>query len=121
MLDWVLFGKKHDEEINWEEFGKKIDEFGFRKFYDSFSRLGLYLIGEYQDFGFTSQDKRMLSDIWAPLDLHETVRGWRGKLALAGNTWRARWKYRYFTDMNWAQALWIQVKGFFFEKEPKLN
>ena len=121
VLDWVLFGKKHDEEINWEEFGKKIDEFGFRKFYDSFSRLGQYLMGELQDSGLTSQDKRMLTDIWAPLDLHETVRGWKGKVALAGNTWRARWKYRYFTDMDWMQALWIQVKGFLFEKQPRFD
>ena len=44
-----------------------------------------------------------------------------GQLALAGNTWRARWKYRYFTGMNWMQALWIQVKGFLFEKNPSLS
>lgn len=53
----------------------------------------------------------MLEDIWAPLDVHETVTGLRGKLALAGNTWRARWKYRQFTDMTWLRALWIQAKG----------
>ena len=54
---------------------------------------------------------KMLEDIWAPLDVHETVTGLRGKLALAGNTWRARWKYRLFTDMTWLRALWIQAKG----------
>ena len=63
----------------------------------------------------------MLEDIWAPLDLHETVTGVKGKLALAGNTWRARWKYRHFTEMNWMQALWIQVKGVLFEKDPRLD
>lgn len=62
----------------------------------------------------------MLNDIWAPLDVHDSVRGFKGKLALVGNTWRARWKYRYFTDMSWLTALWIQVKGFLFEKNPKL-
>ena len=41
-------------------------------------------------------------------------------LALAGNTWRARWKYRVFSDMNWLQALWIQAKGVVFEKNPKI-
>ena len=34
--------------------------------------------------------------------------------------WWAKWKYRNFTDMTWIQALWIQVKGFLFEKKPKL-
>ena len=73
------------------------------------------------DSCLTLQEKRMLADVWAPLDLHETVRGLTGKMALVGNTWRARWKYRYFTDKNWIQALWIQVMGFLFMKEPKLD
>ena len=33
VLDWVMFSKKHEKEINWTEFDKFIDEFGFRKFY----------------------------------------------------------------------------------------
>lgn len=122
VLDWMMFSKKHQKEIDWSEFEAHIDEFGFRKFYDSFSRLGKYLIGEVQEFkSLGAQDKRMLADVWTPLDLHETVRGIKGKLALAGNTWRARWKYRYFTEMSWVTALWIQVKGFLFEKNPTLK
>ena len=62
----------------------------------------------------------MLEDIWAPLDVHETETGLRGKLALAGNTWRARWKYRLFTDMTWLQALWIQAKGVLFDNNPRI-
>lgn len=121
VLDWMMFSKKHQKDINWTEFEVFVDEFGFRKFYDSFSRLGKYILSEIQDSELSKVDKKMLADIWAPLDLHETVRGLKGKLALAGNTWRARWKYRYFTGMSWVTALWIQVKGFLFEKNPKLN
>ena len=62
----------------------------------------------------------MQEDVWAPLDVHETVTGFRGKLSLAGNTWRDRWKYRLFTDMNWLPALWIQAKGILFEKNPTI-
>lgn len=126
VLDWVMFWKRHDDDINWNDFYAYIDEFGFRKFYDSFSRLGQYLNGEVQEAqslrssSLSKKDKMMLEDVWAPLDVHETVRGIKGKLALAGNTWRARWKYRYFTDMNWLSALWIQVKGFLFDKTPTL-
>lgn len=120
VLDWVMFSRKHRVEINWEEFDSRIDEFGFRKFYDAYSRLGQYLIGEIQVSSFTFLEKKMLADVWAPLDLHESVRGFKGKLALVGNTWRARWKYRYFTDITWFTALWIQVKGFLFEKTPTL-
>ena len=121
VLDWVMFSKEHEDEIQWGDFEAYVDEFGFRRFYDAFSLLGQYLIGEAQDSSFTIQEKQMRYDIWSPLELHETVTGMKGKLALAGNTWRARWKYRYFTEMNWMQALWIQAKGVLFEKDPRLE
>ena len=151
VLDWVMFKKKHETEIEWASFEAYVDEFGFRKFYDVFNAIGMETFNDNENDNIGSQSSKslknqsenlsnatlatdskhstinsklkslMISDIWAPLDVHDTIRGWKGKLALAGNTWRARWKYRYFTDMNWMQALWIQVKGFLFEKEPKLN
>ena len=121
ILDWMLFRQKHEKKIDWKQLEAWVDKFGFRKFYDSYHRLGKYLIGEFQDSCFRYQDKLMLEDVWAELDVHDTVRGIKGKLALAGNTWRARWKYKYFSNISMTQALWIQVKGFLFEKRPKLN
>ncbi len=120
VLDWMMFSQRHRDEIDWAVLEAKIDEYGFRKFYDSYLRLGRFLMGELGEDGLSQNDRRMLSDIWAPLDLHEDVHGLGGKLALAGNTFRARWKYRHFTDITWLQALWIQVKGVVFEREPKL-
>lgn len=120
VLDWQLFSRRHRDEIDWKEFQARVDEFGFRRFYDSFNRLGEYLVGELAADGLLPMDLQMLSDIWSPLDLHDSVTGWRGKLALAGNTWRARWKYRQFTDMWWLRALWIQAKGVLLEKEVRL-
>lgn len=121
VLDWMMFRNKHQKEILWADFDVLVDEYGFKKFYESFLRLGRFLLGEIQESYLTKEDKKMLADVWAPLDLHDSVRGFKGKIALAGNTWRARWKYRYFTEMSWVTALWIQVKGFLFEKNPKLN
>lgn len=120
VLDWMMFSKKHYEEVDWPQLNNWINEFGFREFYTSYYSLGKYLLGEIEEEELTDKDKMMLADIWAPLDLHETVDGIKGKLYLASNTWRARWKYREFTDITWLQALWIQVKGFLFIKEPKL-
>lgn len=121
VLDWMMFSKRRQNEINWAEFDAFVDKFGFRKFYESYLRLGQYLLGDLSEEELSKLDRLMLEDIWAPLDLHETVRGFKGKLALAGNTWRARWKYREFTDISWLKALWIQVKGYLFIKEPKLS
>lgn len=120
VLDWQMFCRRHRQELDWKELEARVDEFGVRRFYDSFCRLGEYLVGDLTADGLQLNDRRMLADIWAPLDVHETVTGLRGKLALAGNTWRARWKYRHFTDMTWLQALWIQAKGVVLEREVRL-
>lgn len=121
VLDWMMFSRKHKDEIVWFLFEATVEEFGFKKFYESYNRLGKYVLGELQESELTKNDKRMLEDVWAELDLHDTVKGVKGKLALAGNTWRARWKYKYFSEDSMLKALWIQVKGFLFEKNPQLN
>lgn len=120
VLDWMMFSRKHQQEIEWYALDALIDEFGFRRFYDSYNRIGKYMLGEIQASSFTVQEKKMLADVWKPLDLHDNHYGLKGKLALAGNTWRARWKYHYFSEISWIHALWIQAKGVLFIKKPKL-
>ena len=66
-------------------------------------------------------NRMMLNDIWAPLDLHETLHGVKAKFQLAGNYWRARWKYKYFTDMTWMRALYEWVSGAAFDRHPTLE
>ena len=121
VLDWMMFRCKHEKEIDWKQLVAWIDEFGLGKFYDSYYRLGRYLVGELRVESLGFRDNLMLEDIWAELDVHDTVKGIKGKLALAGNTWRARWKYNHFSNISMAHALWIQVKGFLFEKNPSLD
>lgn len=121
VLDWAMFSRKNKKEIDWNALDALINEFGFRRFYDAYQQMGKLLLGEVVERDLTESEKKMLADIWAPLDLHETVRGFKGKLALAGNTLRARWKYHYFSEISMPHALWIQVTGFLFDKNPKLD
>lgn len=121
ILDWMMFSRKHEKDIDGPALDALIDKFGFRRFYDSYCRLGRYLLGEIAEEDLNKRDKLMLADVWEELDLHETVRGIRGKLALVGNTWRARWKYRHFSKISMLRALWIQVKGVLFMKNPQLG
>lgn len=121
VLDWMLFSRKHQKEIDWHALDALIDEFGFRKFYDSYHKIGGYLLGEVNDNDLSKKDRRMLEDVWSELDLHDTTEGIIGKLNLFGNTWRARWKYHYFSEISMINALWIQAKGVLFIKNPKLD
>lgn len=121
VLDWMLFSEKHRKEICWPDLDVLIDEFGFRKFYDSFYQLGKYLLGEQSFESLEVRERHMLDDIWAPLDLHESLHGVKAKFQLAGNYWRARWKYKYFTEMTWIRALMEWVLGAVFYRNPELD
>jgi len=121
VLDWMMFSKKHKEEIDWQTLDAMIDEYGFRRFYDSYNRLGQYLLGEINETSLTNLDKRMLKDVRSELTLPKSGSGLKNKLSIARNTMQARWKYSYFTEISMLQALLIQIKGFLFIKNPTLN
>lgn len=121
VLDWMMFLDKHKNDINMEELSVFVDEFKFRDFYDSYLRIGKYLMGDLTEDELSEKDQMMLADVWQPLDLHETVHGLKGKLSIAGNAWKARWKYRHFSEISMLKALWILLKGYLFLKHPKLD
>jgi len=121
VLDWMMFSKKHKEEIDWQALDAMIDEYGFRRFYASYNRLGQYLLGEINETSLTNLDKRMLKDVRSELTLPKSGSGLKNKLSIARNTMQARWKYSYFTEISMLQALLIQIKGFLFIKNPTLN
>lgn len=70
-----MFSRWNRDEIDWQEFQARVDEFGFRRFYDSFNRLGEYLEGGLAADDLQPMNLHMLSDIWSPLDLHDSVTG----------------------------------------------
>ena len=120
ILDWTLFHRRHQSDVDWAEFERYVDEFGFRHFYDAFSHVDEYVLGEREYSSLAAPEQRMMDSVWVGLDLHESVRGVMGKIRLAGNTLRAGWKYRAFSPISMAKALWIQAKGVLFEKNPTI-
>lgn len=118
--DWMMFRQYHENDIDWPELNRYVDVFGFRPFYDAYTHVGECIMGQRESASLSIPEKRMMDSIWEGLDLHDTIRGIRGKLNLVGDTLRAAWKYRYFSPISMPRALWIQVKGFLFMKHPKL-
>ena len=121
ILDWQMFRLRHEKDIDWRSFDAFIYEFGFQRFYESYCRLGEYLVGGITADGLQFADRQMLADVWAPLDLHKTPHGVKAKFQLAGNYWRARWKDKYFTDITWLRALTEWVIGAVFDRNPTLG
>lgn len=120
ILDWMLFRRKHLSDVDWQAFDRYLDEFGFRRFYEAFFHLGEYVLGIVDEGALTEPESRMMNSVWKGLDAQEGVRTLSGKIGLAGNTFRASWKYRDFSPISMPQALWIQVRGFLFDRNPSL-
>ena len=121
ILDWMMFRRHHQNDVDWSLVDHYIDEFGFRRFYDAYVHVGEFILGERVIESLTESEHKMMDSIWEGLDLHETVTGIRGKLNLVGNTLRAGWKYKSFSDLSMLHALWIEVKGFLFINNPSLS
>ena len=120
ILDWALFYRRHQADVDWTVFKQHVDEFGFRRFCDALTHVCEYVLGEHDDSMLTAPEQRMMDSVWEGLDLHEDVYGFVGKLRLVGNTLRAAWKYRFFSPISMVKALWIQTKGVLFEKNPMI-
>ncbi len=118
ILDWALFRRRHASDVDWNVFDKYVEEYGFRRFYDAYEHLGEFVLGDRETL--TLVEQRMMDSVWAGLDLHESVKGFMGKLRLVGNTLRAGWKYRAVSDISMLRALWIQANGFLFDRNPRL-
>lgn len=121
MTDWTLFRRRHGNDLDWNAFDESVDAYGLRCFYDAYVHVGSYIMGEMPYERLTAPERRMMDSVWEGLDLHETVKGLKGKLSLAGNTLRASWKYRLFSPVSMPHAFWIQVKGFLFQRHPVLK
>ena len=119
LTDWVMFRRRHEAEIDWDVFNVDIDSVGLRRFYEAYTHVGEFIIGERE--ALSEPEQRMMDSVWEGLDLHDTVKGVKGKLNLVGNTLRAAWKYRYFSPISMIHALWIQVKGVLFDRHPRLD
>lgn len=119
IIDWMMFRRRHESEMDWDDFNAGIDAFGFRRFYDAYTHVGEFILGKREVL--SESEQRMMDSVWEGLDLHDTARGLRGKLNLAGNTLRAAWKYRLFSPDSMCHALWIQVRGVIFQKHPTLK
>lgn len=41
VLDWQMFCRRHRDGMDWKELEARVDEFGFRRFYDVFNAIGV--------------------------------------------------------------------------------
>ena len=120
ILDWALFRRRHASDVDWARFDAYCAEFGFGRFLSSIDAVGEYVLGLRSFDDLAPIDQRFLADTWKGPSFDKEKKGFRARVFLAGNTLRAAWKYRHYSNISMIHALWIQVKGFLFMRRPEI-
>ena len=120
ILDWALFRRRHATDVDWVRFDAYCAEFGFGRFLSSIDAVGEYVLGQRPYEDLSPIDRRFLDDTWKGPSFDHDKKGLRARVFLAGNTLRAAWKYRHYSNISMVHALWIQVKGFLFMRRPEI-
>ena len=116
ILDWALFRKRHYDEIDWARFESICKEYGMWQFAQTFTRIGLFLLGESDYSSLTDVDLRLLDDtLYGPRE--EQYRGMKRRVQLVMKSLRSGWKYRHFSDQSALQSVTQRVVGYFEKGE----
>ena len=116
ILDWALFRKRHYDEIDWARFESICKEYGMWQFAQTFTRIGLFLLGEAEYSSLTAVDLRLLDDtLYGPRE--EQYRGMRRRVQLVMKSLRSGWKYRYFSGQSALGNAVQRVVGYFEKGE----
>lgn len=116
ILDWALFRRRHYDEIDWSRFKSVCREYGMCQFAQTFTRIGLFLLGEAEYSSLTPVDLRLLNDtLYGPRE--EKQRGMKRRVQLILKSLRSGWKYRHFSGQNVLQHVIQSVVGYFEKVE----
>lgn len=116
ILDWALFRKRHYDEIDWTCFESVCREYGMWQFAQTFTRIGLFLLGEAEYTSLTAVDLRLLDDtLYGPRE--EQYRGMKRRVQLVMKSLRSGWKYRHFSDQSTLGNVVQRVVGYFEKGE----
>lgn len=116
ILDWALFRKRHYDEIDWIRFESVCKEYGLWQFAQTFTRIGLFLLGEAEYSSLTAVDLRLLDDtLYGPRE--EQYRGMKRRVQLVMKSLRSGWKYHYFSDQSALGNVVQRVVGYFEKGE----
>jgi len=125
ILDWALFVKAEQGNIDWENFYAWCDKLGYTRFVNALNAIAVDYLG--LDFC----DKVVVDRALSERILHDVLYGgvsifnqnmpkWRVRLAIVKSYMNSIWKYHKVYRRSVFVELMRVVGGFLFERTPKL-
>ena len=106
ILDWALFLKKEQDNLDWERFYALCDEYDMRAFVDCSTAVAIKVFNiEIANPKISTESQyteSVLASIISDDDavFSQSVGAWRKRIMLVGNLFASRWKYDAFTSTS---------------------
>ena len=123
ILDWALFLKNNQEEVDWEAFYGFCERNHLRRFADAMTAivvkyLGVKILDPVVVYDSPYADKIMKSALYDEDYVFGSGKGsWYNRWHLVRNMFHYRWKYEEIYQTSVWKQLWWYVTGFIFKTE----
>ena len=126
ILDWAMFLKTHQEDVDWVAFYAFCDRNHLRVFADEMNTIAEKYLGVRIKFKVESLEFR--ASPYTEKIMHSALydddyvfnsgkSGWANRLHLVKNMFRYRWKYEEIYQTSVWKQLWWYVSGYLFKTE----
>ncbi len=123
VLDWVMFVKVHQEEVDWKALHAMCVEYKLDRFLSVMNAIAVEVFGvERKATEMVCESpyvaKVMNSILYDDDYIFNTTEGnWQQRFHIVGNMIKYRWKYRDICQQSIVSHLWTSVVGFIFRTE----
>lgn len=123
LLDWTIFLKKYQDDVDWKAFYDYCDRYHFRKFADTITSICVKHLGvKLSNAGITTESpytERIVHSIIYDEDYiySEGEGGWKERWHVLKNLFRYRWKYEEIYGQSVWKQLWWYVSGYLLHTE----
>lgn len=123
VLDWVMFVKVHQEEVDWKALHAMCVEFKLDRFLSVMNAIAVEVFGvERKAMEMVCEspyvEKVMNSILYDDDYIFNTTEGnWQQRFHIVSNMIKYRWKYRDICQQSIISQLWTSVVGFMFRTE----
>lgn len=123
ILDWAMFLKVHQDDVDWEAFYGFCERNHLRRFADAMTTISVEYLGvKIFSNSITVKSPYAEKILRSALYDDDYVFGsgnseWKNRFHLVGNLFHYRWKYKDIYDESIFKQLWYYVTGFLFKTE----
>lgn len=127
IVDWVMFLKAHQQDVDWETFGGFCERNHLRVFAEAMNTIAKRWFGlkchsestvNTESFESPYAERIMKSALYDEDYVFNSGKsGWANRIHLVRNMFRYRWKYEEVYQTNVWKQLWWYATGFIFKTE----